>query len=262
MSDNIAKPDNYVAPPRWAKEIFGDPFAWEQPEGWLAWLWFLWTGPDPKIEVSVRQVYPHVRLSSEAIYKNIVDGVEKLDIPDVRYGPEILHESGFFSAYRAYLQVRREFSEFLVCAAPVGNSYLISVRKIDRFPHIKWFHYVILPIAVLPAITVGAFMNGFLGGVLVLASSAALVWSVCRYAAHSTHTFLADRLPEIPFIGPLYLRWFKPDTFYRQDVHAAFVALVNGVVQQVLASLEEVQTVRPLPQDVPSPIRRDLHSST
>ena len=262
MSADVVKPDNYVAPPQGIKEVFGDPFAWEQPEGWLAWLWFLWTGPDPKIEVSVRQVYPHVRLSSQAIYKNIVDEVEKLSIPDVKYGPEILHESGFFSAYRAYLNIRREFSEFLVCAAPVGNSFMISVRKIDRFPHTKWFHYLILPFLALPAMIVGASMNGFLGSVLVLSLFVTLIWSICRYAAHTTQTLLSDRLPEVPVVGPLYLRWFRPDTFYRQDIHAVFVALVDGVVQQVLTSLEEVQTVRPLPGDVPSPIRGDLHSST
>ena len=262
MSENMVKPDNYVAPPRGVKEFFGDPYASEQPEGWLAWLWFLWTGPDPKIEITVRNVYPQVRLSTQAIYKSIVDEVEKLSIPDVKYGPEILHESGYFSAYRAYLKVRREFSELLVCAAPVGNSYLISVRKIDRFPHVKWFHYVILPFLAVPSLIAGAFANGILGGVLVLAITVALAWSVCRYAAHSAETFLADHLPEVPLIGPLYLRWFRPDTFYRQDVHAAFLDLVNGIINQVIASLEEVQTVRPLPADIPGPVRRDLHSST
>jgi hypothetical protein len=92
MSENIVKPDNYVAPPRGVKEFFGDPYASEQPEGWLAWLWFLWTGPDPKIEITVRNVYPQVRLSTQAIYKSIVDEVEKLSIPDVQYGPEILQD--------------------------------------------------------------------------------------------------------------------------------------------------------------------------
>jgi len=197
-----------------------------------------------------------------SIYKSIVDEVEKLSLPDVKYGPQILHESGFFSAYRAYLQIRREFSEVLVCAAPVGNAYLISVRKIDRFPHAKWFHYLMLPFLALPAVIIGASMNGFLGAVLVLAIFLALVWSICRYAAHSTETVLADRLPEIPLIGALYLRWFRPDTFYRQDVHAAFVALVDGIIEQVIVSLEEVQTVRPLAEEIPGPVRRDLHSST
>ena len=36
MSADVVKPDNYVAPPQGIKEVFGDPFAWEQPEGWLA----------------------------------------------------------------------------------------------------------------------------------------------------------------------------------------------------------------------------------
>ncbi len=262
MKESLVKPDNYVGTPGRVKEIFGDPYSSEQPEGWLAWLWFLWTGPEPKIEITVRNVYPQVRLSTQAIYKSIVDEVEKLNIPDVKCGPEVLHESGFFSAYRAYLQVRREFSELLVCAALVGNSYLISVRKIDRFPHTKWFHYVILPFLALPAVIGGVFANGILGGVLVLAMSAALDWSVCRYAAHSTATVLSDHLPEVPVIGPLYLRWFRPDTFYRQDVHSVFVTLVNGIINQVISSLEEVQTVRPLPTDLPGPVRRDLHSST
>ena len=60
-------------------------------------------------------------------------------------------------------------------------------------------------------------------------------------------------------MGPLYLRWFRPDTFYRQDLHTAFVSLVDSVIQNVIAGIEQPQAIRPATQDIGGPVRTDLH---
>ncbi len=257
------KPDNYVEPPKWiSPSPSGSEDLGSQAAHTAAWLKYLWTGPNPNVEVDLRNVYPHTRLSARMIYDSIIQAVERLQVPGIRYGPQILHESGRFSAYRAYLSIRREFSEFLICAAPVGESYLLSVRKIDHFPHVKWFHYLPLFFLLLAAFTKGLIADGLIGGLLVMITLLALVWSIFRYAAYCAMSWLSRHLPEIPLAGPLYLRWFRPDTFYRQDVHCAFVSLVDGAIRQVVSDIEQAQVTRPAAGLVEGPLRRDLHAES
>ena len=258
------KPDNHVDPPDLSKLLpvlsipESGPF-WTEAGKTAEWLRYLWTGPNPKIEINLRNIYPGVQFSAQTIYQGIIDEVARLAIPGVRYGREILHESGPFSAYRAYLRIHREFSEYFVCAAPVGAGYFVSVRKIDRFPHVKWFHY--LPVAMLVGLFFlwGVYLDGLLGGLVFAAVLVSFLWSICRYAAQAAKNWLSEHLPEIPIVAPLYLRWFRPDSYYRQDVHAAFLSLVDSAIRQVLEGLEPAPALRPAPQTLGGPIRSDLH---
>ena len=258
------EPENYVPPPNLG-ELLASPSSeqfWTESETTLKWLWYLWTGPNPSIKVELHNTYPLTRLSAQTIYQNIIDAVEQLKIPGVRYGPRILHESGLFSAYRAYLQIRREFSEFLVCAAPVGESYFLAVRKIDRFPHVKWFHYLPVFGLIGMAFLQGVVLDGLMGGFLVMAMFITLVWTIFRYGSHSARNWFSEHLHEIPWIGPIYLRWFRPDTFYQQDIHVAFLTLVDGVIKTVIANIEQAQPTRPPAGALGGPVRGDLHTST
>jgi hypothetical protein len=88
-----------------------------------------------------------------------------------------------------------------------------------------------------------------------------LVWSIFRYAAHAAKNWLSDHLPEIPWVGPLYLRWFRPDSYYRQDVHAAFLTLVDSAIREVITSMEQAQAIRLPNEALGGPVRRDLQAS-
>jgi hypothetical protein len=214
------------------------------------------------VERDVCKVYQLQRFSAVTVYESIIEAVSKLKIPGTKYGPEIQHESGVFSAYRSYLKIEREFSQFLVCAAPVGESYFVSVRKIDRFPHVKIIHYLLGAVAVMGLFTLSVVVAGPVGGVVFFAVGLAFLWSIMRYAAHVAKGWLAEHLHEIPVLGPLYLRWFRPDTYFRQDVHSAFMVLVDSVIKGVIQSLEQAQGVRPVTESQPSPVIRDLHAKS
>lgn len=258
------KPENHVDPPDLTKLLpilsipTEGPF-WTEAGKTVDWLRYLWTGPDPRVEINLRNIYPGVQFSAQMIYQAIIDEVSRLAIPGVQYGREILHESGPFSAYRAYLRIRREFSEYFVCAAPVGSGYFVSVRKIDRFPHVKWFHY--LPVMMLLGLIflVGLYFNGLLGGLIAMALLVSFGWSLCRYAAHGARSWLSEHLPELPVAGPLFMRWFRPDSYYRQDIHAAFLSLVDSAIRRVVEGLEPAPAVRPPAETLAGPIRTDLH---
>ncbi len=254
-------PDNYVDRPNLVALFSSNPgtSAGEAVKT-LAWLKFLWTGPNPNIAIDHSSLYFHTKLSALTIYESMVTEVDRHKVPGVQVGRQILHESGPFSPYRAYLSIRREFDEFLVCAAPVGEAYILTVRKIDYFPHIKWFHYIPFFLLSGGAFLGGLAWDGWVGALVVVALPASLVWSLFRYAAHSTMNWFSKHLPYIPFIGHLYMRWFLPDTYYRQDVHGAFLTIVDKCIHAVIDDLNPENMARPSTVPIEGPVQSDLHT--
>ena len=256
---NMITPDNFAERPNLAVLFSSDPgaMAAEATKTW-AWLKYLWTGPNPNIAIDYRVIHHHTKLSAKTIYETMVTELDKHRLPGVKFGQQILHESGPFSAYRAYLSIRREFDEYLVCAAPVGESYILTVRKIDHFPHIKWFHY--LPFfAMAGGLLLGGLRwDGWLGGLIVVALGVALLWSLFRYAAHATVNWFTQHLPYIPFVGHVYMRWFLPDTFYREDLHGAFLTIADQVIRAVIDDLDPEKALRPSTVPITGPVHPDL----
>jgi hypothetical protein len=245
-SDNQTLPANHVSPDLRAF-LTGpmSPYFWGELKNTVDWAEYVWTGPKPQVRLHFGQVYPGQQFSSQAIYKDISDAVWKLKLPDTVCHPRIIHEGGPFTPYRTYLQIRREFSEFLVCAAPVGNSFFVTARKIDHFRHVKWWHYLIA-LNTFAGFLIGSIMNfGALGGSICVALMVSFIWSVFRYAAQTSFHWLNNQLAEIPVLGSLYLRWFRPDTYFRQDLHSAFMNLVDGVIREVVAGLAPQPPMRP-----------------
>ena len=256
------QPENYAEAPSVITLVTTGP---NEPKFWVEvgktfdWVKYVWVGPTPNVTIDLNNVYAGGRFSSQTIYSGIIEAVDRLKIPGVVVGPQIIHEGGPFSPYRAYLRIRREFSEFLICAAPVGNSFFITVRKIDRFRHVKWFHYLIVAFFILnllsslgmlfirPALTVPFFLVVTLG------------WSFMRYGARVPTSWLAEHLPEVPLVGALYLRWFRPDTYFRQDLHSAFLALAGGAIEEVIKGMDPTQPIRPATEAHGGPILKDLH---
>ena len=221
----------------------------------------MWVGPTPNVTVDLNNVYAGRKFSAQAIYEGIIEAVEGLKIPGVSVGPQIIHEGGPFSPHRAYLRIRREFSEFLVCAAPVGNSYFVTVRKIDRFRHVKWFHYFIVFGALVGLVFGSALAFGWEWAWIILVLLLTLAWSLMRYAAQFIRSRLAEKLPEIPVLGALYLRWFRPDTFFRQDLHSAFLTLVDAAIRDVVTGLDPAPPTRPATETHGGPILKNLHQA-
>ncbi len=232
---------------------------WSDPNNMGNWLRYMWRGPEPKVVLDLGQVYPGQKFSPKTFYQGIIEAVERLKIPGVKIGPVAIHEGSRFSPFRVYLQIRREFSEFLVCAAPVGESFFVTVRRIDRYPHVKWFHYLIAFCLFAGVATTLGWFSGLESGAIAVAVLVAFVWSVMRFAAKGASEWLSEHLHEVPILGPLYLRWFRPDTYYRQDLHGAFLALVDGAVMEAIQELDGGQPFRPPIERQGGPQAKRLH---
>lgn len=256
------QPENFVDTPNLAALVTtppSEPRFWQEAGKTFDWVKYLWVGPTPNVTIDLNNVYPGRQFSPQTIYEGIIESVRRLKIPGVVVEPKIIHESGPFSPYRAYLRIRREFSEFLVCAAPVGDSFFVTVRKIDRFRQAKWFHYLIVFLVYVFLSSAATLWWGWVGGAVFTMLLFALAWSLFRYAAQMARSWLGDHLPEIPVIGGLYLRWFRPDTYFRQDLHSAFLALVGQAIGNAINGLDPTQPVRPATEYHGGPILKDLH---
>ena len=236
-----------------------DPAFWDDTGKVWDWVMFVWKGPPPEIRLSINNVYGNQRFSSKALYQSIIDATAALKIPDVRISPLTLREAGPFSANRIYLKIEREFSQFLICGAPVGTSYFITVREIDRFPHSRWFHYILAALFLGGTYAALFFSLGQVGANATIITLVGLIWSIMRYATFPVRNWFSDRLPEIPIFGPLYLRWFRPDTFFRQDLHSAFLSLIEGEVKKIVDGLNQAQVNRPATEQHGGPILEELH---
>jgi hypothetical protein len=252
-------PDNHVEPPDVGVLLTGpnSPRFWTEVGNSVDWVKYVWTGPAPDVLVYLNQVYRGRQFSSQTIYTSITEGVANLKIPDAVCGQVVIHESGPFSPNRAYLQIRREFSEFLVCAAPVGNSFFVTARKIDRFRHVKWWHYLLTVGLLMGLFVTATAYFGQLGGIVCTALVFTFVWSLFRYASQPALSWLGEHLPEVPMIGALYLRWFRPDTYFRQDLHAAFMTLVDNAIRDVVAGLDPAAPIRPATESQSGPILKE-----
>jgi hypothetical protein len=255
------QPENHIEAPDLATLVLTPPSApqfWQEAGKALDWVKYVWVGPTPNVTVDLSNVYTRQHFSAQQIYEGIIEAVAALKLPGVTCRPQIIHEGGPFSPFRAYLRIRREFSEFLVCAAPAGTSFFVTVRKIDRFRHVKWWHYLIVLYLLSVAVSAFWYAFGFTGGLVASALLVSLVWSLLRYASHMASSWLGERVPEIPVFGGLYLRWFRPDTFFRQDLHSAFLTLVDRAIRDVLAGLEPAPAVRPATELHGGPILKEL----
>jgi hypothetical protein len=72
-----------------------------------------------------------------------------------------------------------------------------------------------------------------LGGSILLATL--LLFAVL--ARHSVSIGLADLdalLIKTPVIGPIYMRWLRKETYYREDTRLMYIETVNSVVRQIM----------------------------
>jgi len=89
--------------------------------------------------------------------------------------------------------------------------------------------------------------------------SLALVWSILRSTSVSKKGWMAEHLHEVPILGALYLGWFRPDTYFRQNFHHAFLTLVFAAIKDVVAGLSQPQGI-PNSPTLGGPIDGNLHT--
>jgi len=170
------------------------------------------------------------QFSAKEFYDHIETEIKAQEVPALEISRIDLSEGGALSDKREYLRMKRERLTFDVCAAPVGVNYFFSYRFYAEPATVNPFEFFAL-IVIIVLLFVGSvrYIGEYLGPFLVLGACGFIVW-LMRNAIGMGLRDLDDFFMGSP-LGPFYERFFRKDTYYRQDMRIAYCSIVSGIVK-------------------------------
>ena len=187
---------------------------------------------------------PGFNTSTKEFYDAVEKQLKEQQVP----GLDLFHvefaEGGLLSAKREYLRMTRERLVFDICAAPFGTAYFFSCRFAEIPAVIELWQIIVLLLAFVVCVPLS-----FAVCVKIFGALAVFVWPVgwiafiilaiyvMRNAVALGLKDLDAMLVKSPVIGPIYERWFRKETYYREDTRIMYRETVDAVVK---ASVEEV----------------------
>jgi len=179
---------------------------------------------------------PSFNTSSKEFYEAIEKELKDRQVPGLDMSCVDFAEGGLLSQKREYLRMTRERLVFDICAAPFGTAYFFSCRfaEIPAVIQLWQLLFVLVAGLVMMGVTIH-FAGFFLGSFLLLLGFIFLIY-LLRNAVAMGLQDLDATLIKSPLVGPIYERWFRKETYYRQDTRLMYCDTVNTVVK---AKVEE-----------------------
>jgi len=168
-------------------------------------------------------------------------------------------EGGLLSDKRMYLRMIRERLAFDMCAAPFGNSYFFSCRTVYSPPVLRLWHLfaAFILLNIISSILV-KFLGPAFAGFAILALIVAMV-ETFRNVVLLELSDLDNALIKIPAIGPIYERWFRKETYYRQDARLVYLKIVPDIVKKVAEDTTGAKGIKLVEQYQRAPIFDELY---
>jgi hypothetical protein len=168
-------------------------------------------------------------------------------------------EGGLLSDKRTYLRMTRERLVFDICAAPFGINYFYSCRFAELPVKVSLLAIAILLFAALflfgwAVRSFGLFLTIFLGAGVLGFGIYALRNLVSLGLADLDATLL-----KLPLFGPVYERFFRKETYYREDTRLMYLTVVEGVVKKLVEQETAAKGVKLLTQYEYGPILGELY---
>jgi hypothetical protein len=174
---------------------------------------------------------PGVHFSTQEFYGIIESDVRDKQWPGVELVRVYHSETAVLSHKREYLRIIRERQLFDVCGSTFGKDYFFSVREaaIPAIIDIRAFLVLMMALAFLLFVSVRTF--GFFFGpaamIFVLTFVAWFLFNALRLGL----TRVDSLLIQLPVLGPVYERWFRPHTYFHEDSRIAFLYCVTDLVK-------------------------------
>jgi len=201
------------------------------------------------------------QFSSDEIYESIEGEIAAQKVPGLGISRVDLSEGGILSDKREYLRMQRERLRFDVCAAPVGVNYFFSYRFYALPAVVEPWEMLVAIITLSTALhLVARFMGFFLGPVVLMGILAFLAW-LMRNAIGMGLRDLDAALLKIPVVAPLYERYLRKDTYYRQDMRLAYGSIVSGIVKREVEDATASSGVRLLREYSYNPVFDGLYKA-
>ena len=198
-------------------------------------------------------LYEGLQASTLDFYAQVEQAVARRSIPDAAVERIEYSEGGALSDKRIYLRVRRRRDVFDICGAPFGDGFFFSWWLAEIPPSLPTAVAVLAVFAYL--VVAGWFIKyvGYFAGPILLLSLAPIaLYIMSRLGNQEADDFILS----LPLIGSVYLRFFRPITYYRIDTSEMFQQAVRAAVMEVIDEITAAKGVRALTELERKPVMR------
>jgi len=202
---------------------------------------------------------PGFTTSTKDFYEAVEKELKDREVPGLEMSRVEFSEGGLLSGKREYLRMTRERLVFDVCAAPFGKAYFVSCRFAEIPSVIKLWQLAILLIAFLVMVYVAWRYEGIWLGSIILIAVFALIFYTLRNAVSMGLRDLDSYLVKDPMFGPIYERFFRKETYYRQDTRLMYLDTVNAVVKEAVEATAGAKGIKLIRFNEYSPILSELY---
>jgi hypothetical protein len=180
---------------------------------------------------------PGFRTPAAEFYASIEAELKAREVPGLEMSRVEFAEGGLLSANRTYLRMTRERLVFDVCSSPFGTAHFFSCRFAEIPTVIKLWQLAITMIGIFVFIGMLWRAFGFIVGTLAIIVAFIFgIYFLRNAVALGLHDIDAT-LIKSPVVGPIYERFFRKETYYREDTRLMYHDTVNEIVK---AKVEEV----------------------
>ena len=198
-------------------------------------------------------------LPPEEFYGAVEKELAARKVPSMEMSRLEYAEGGLLSDKRVYLRMIRERLAFDMCAAPFGTSYFFSCRTVYSPPVIRLWHIAVLLVFFY---LVYCVLLKYLGLVYAIVALLGLFLAIIETFRSVVALGLADlhnALMKSPVIGPIYERWFRKETYYRQDARLAYLNIVPAIIKELAESVTGAKGIKLVRQYERAPIFGELY---
>jgi len=201
----------------------------------------------------------NLQFSGQEFYEKIQAELTTRKVPGLEISQVEYAEGGLFSEQRIYLRFIRERLAFDTCAAPFGTGYFFSCRTVHSPVVVQLWQVLV----VLGALTGLYFLFAYyLGMIFAAIAVAGLVLAVAQVFRNTLAMKLADldaTLIKTPVLGPIYEKYFRVDSYYRQDTRLVYLDIVPKLVQTIAEEMTAAKGVKLVRQYSRAPVLGELY---
>jgi hypothetical protein len=186
-------------------------------------------------------------------YAAVEESLKRREVPKIEISRVDWNEGGVFDAKREYLRIARGPHVFEVCGAPFGTGFFVS-SWLTR-PRVAPWPLVLAGLCLVAGFAFFLFtrMFGFLAGPpLFVIGYPFLFWVFTQMMQDSVGW--DDSIVEIPFLGAIYERIFRPATYYRIDTALMFQQAVHNAVLEAIDRVTDGKGLRGLSEFERKPV--------
>lgn len=220
--------------------------------------------PPRKAEV-IRHWYalvPGFTTPALEFYADIEKSLHERQVPGLEISRVEFAEGGLLSDKRQYLRMTRERLVFDVCAAPFGTSFFFSCRFAEIPAAIQFWQILLLVVTFYIGLALVWNFVGIWKGTVLLLIFCALAVFLLRNAVAMGLRDLDASLVKSAWLGPIYERFFRKETYYREDTRLMYCDLVDQVVKDRVEEVTGAEGVNLVRFNDYNPVLGELYRPT